>query len=97
VNAQAHLVLGNEAGLDPPDGARGGAGVTTRDQYLVEIAECLDEADRLQSRVIDLTERVYQAAGMSPTDRALRGKVTGLLFGLVAHLGELNRLVQEET
>ena len=71
--------------------------MTTRDQYLVEIAECLDEADRLQSRVIDLTERVYQAAGMSTIDRALRGKVTGLLFGLVAHLGELNRLVQEET
>ena len=71
--------------------------MTTRDQYLVEIAECLDEADRLQSRVIDLTERVYLAAGMSTIDRALRGKVTGLLFGLVAHLGELNRLVQEET
>jgi hypothetical protein len=71
--------------------------VTTRDQYLVEIAECLDEADRLQSRAMDLTERVYQAAGMSTTDRALRGKVTGLFFGLVAHLGELNRLVREET
>ena len=48
--------------------------MTTRDQYLVEIAECLDEADRLQSRVIDLTERVYQAAGMSTTDRALRAR-----------------------
>lgn len=71
--------------------------MSTREEYLVEIAECLDEADRLQSRVIDLTERVYQAAGMSTTDRALRGKVTGLLFGLVAHLGELNRLAQEET
>lgn len=71
--------------------------MTTRDQYLAEIADCLDEADRLQSRVMDLTEQVYQGAGMSTTDRALRGKVTGLLFGLVAHLAQLNRLVKEET
>jgi hypothetical protein len=71
--------------------------VTTRNQYLAEIADCLDEAHRLQSRVIDLTEQVYQAAGMSTVDRALRGKVTGLLFGLVAYLDELNQLVKEET
>lgn len=71
--------------------------MTMRDRYVVEIAECLEEADRLQSRVIDLTERVYQTAGMSTADRALRGRVTGLLFGLVAHLGELNRLAREET
>jgi hypothetical protein len=63
--------------------------VTTRNQHLAEIADCLDEAHRLQSRVIDLTEQVYQAAGMSTVDRALRGKVTGLLFGLVAYLDEL--------
>ena len=31
-----------------------------------EIADCLDEALRLQSRVMDLTEQVYEAAGMRP-------------------------------
>jgi hypothetical protein len=51
---------------------------------LREIADCLDEALRLQSRVMDLTEQVYEAAGMSPGDRTLRGKVTGLFFGLQA-------------
>ncbi len=71
--------------------------MTTRNQYVVGIADCLDEALRLQSRVTELTEQVYQAAGMSTVDRALRGKVTGLLFGLMAHLEELNRLIKEET
>jgi len=64
--------------------------------HLREIADCLDEALRLQSRVMDLTEQVYEAAGMSQSDRTLRGKVTGLLFGLQAHLEELNRLAQDE-
>jgi len=45
---------------------------------------------------VDLTEQVYEAAGMSQSDRTLRGKVTGLLFGLQAHLEELNRLAQDE-
>jgi hypothetical protein len=36
--------------------------------HLREIADCLDEALRLQSRVMDLTEQVYEAAGMSPGD-----------------------------
>lgn len=71
--------------------------MTTHKQYLVEIADCLDEVHRLQARVIELTEQVYQAAGMSAADRALRGKITGLLFGLSAHLEELNRLAKEET
>ena len=71
--------------------------MTQRDDLLREVAGCLDEALRLQSRLTELTEQVYQAAGMSTTDRALRGKVTGLLFGLLAHLEELNRLVKEET
>jgi hypothetical protein len=52
--------------------------------HLREIADCLDEALRLQSRVMDLTEQVYEAAGMSRGDRTLRGKVTGLFFGLQA-------------
>ncbi len=71
--------------------------VTNRDQFLREIADCLDEALRLQSRLTDLTEQVHQAAGLTAADRALRGKVTGLFFGLLAHLEELNRLVKEET
>ncbi len=69
---------------------------TAVNQHLREIADCLDEALRLQSRVVDLTEQVYEAAGMSQSDRTLRGKVTGLLFGLQAHLEELNRLAQDE-
>jgi hypothetical protein len=63
--------------------------------HLREIADCLDEAVRLQSRVMELTEQVYEAAGMSPGDRTLRGKVTGLFFGIQAHLEELNRLVKD--
>jgi hypothetical protein len=31
---------------------------------------------------MDLTEQVYEAAGMRPSDHTLRGKMTGLLFGL---------------
>ncbi len=64
--------------------------------HLREIADCLDEALRLQSRVMDLTEQVYEAAEMSPGARTLREKVTGLFFGLQAHLEELNRLAQDD-
>jgi len=64
--------------------------------HLREIAECLDETLRLQSRVMDLTEQVYEAAGMRPGDRMLRGEVTGLLFGLQAHLDELHPLAIDE-
>ena len=71
--------------------------MTNRDQLMREIADCLDEGLRLQSRVTDLTEQVHKAAGLTAADRALRGKVTGLFFGLLAHLDELNRLVKEET
>ena len=64
--------------------------------HLREIVDCLDEALRLQSRVMDLTEQVYEAAGMSRGGRTLRGRVTGLFFGLQAHLEELNRLAQDD-
>ena len=67
-----------------------------RDELLREIGDGLDEALRLQSRVTELTEQVHAAAGMSTADRALRGKVTGLFFGLLSHLEELNRLAREE-
>jgi hypothetical protein len=46
--------------------------------HLRAIADCLDEVLRLQSRVMELTEQVPEAAGMNPGDRTLRGKVTGL-------------------
>ena len=62
--------------------------------HLREIADCLDEAVRLQSPVMELTEQIY-AARMSPSDRTLRGKVTGLFFGIQAHLEELNHLVKD--
>ena len=39
--------------------------------HLREIADCLDEALRLQSRVMDLTEQVDESAGMRPGDRTL--------------------------
>lgn len=68
-----------------------------KSELLKDIANCSTEALRLQSQVTELTEQVYQAAGMTTADRALRGKVTGLFFGLLAHLEELNRLVKEET
>jgi len=68
----------------------------TKNELVGEIAECLEEALQLQSRVTEVTERAHRAAGMSVADRAVRGKVTGLFFGLLAHLEELNRLVREE-
>jgi len=43
------------------------------DHHLREIADCLDEIPRLQSRVIELTEQVSEAAGMNSGDRTLRG------------------------
>ncbi len=70
---------------------------SSAEELLREIAGCLEEALRFQSRVMELTEQVYAAAGMAtPSDRALRGKVTGLCYGLLAHLEELNRLLREE-
>src|SRR5437879_12776448 len=68
----------------------------TENELIGEIAECLQEALQLQSRVTEVTERAHQAAGMSVADRALRGKVRGLFFGLLAHLEGLHRVVREE-
>ena len=65
------------------------------DHHLREIADCLDEALLLQSRVMDLAEQVYKAAGMNPGERTLRRKVTGLFFRLQAYLEELNRLAKD--
>jgi hypothetical protein len=63
--------------------------------HLREIADCIDEVLRLQSRVMELTEQVSEAAGMNAGDRTLRGKVTGLFFGVQAYLEELNRLAKD--
>ena len=71
--------------------------MTPRNELQREIVDCLDEALRLQSRVIDVTEQAQQAAGMSTADRSFQCKLTGLFFGLMAHLEALNRLVKEET
>lgn len=68
----------------------------TRNYLITEITDCLDEALRLQSRVTELSDQVYEAVGMTTANRALRGKVTGLFFGLLAHLEALSRLVKEE-
>ena len=70
--------------------------MTDQAHFRHEVADCLDEALQLQSRITELTDQVHEAAGMSTADRALRGKVTGLFFGLLAHLEQLNRLVREE-
>ena len=43
----------------------------TENELIGEIAECLQEALPLQSRVTEVTERVLQAAGMSMADRAV--------------------------
>jgi hypothetical protein len=75
----------------------GGEEVAGRNQLLTEIADCLDEAVRLQSRITELTEQAHQAAGMSSSDRTLRAKVTGLFFGVQSHLEGLSRMVREET
>jgi hypothetical protein len=70
--------------------------MAARRELVAEVTDCFDEALRLQSRVMELTERVHQAAGLVTSDRAMRGRVTGLFFGLLAHLEELGRLAREE-
>ena len=71
--------------------------MTSRDELLRDIAACADDALQLQAAVMELTDRAHESVGISTADRALRGKVTGLFFGVMAHLEELNRLVKEET
>jgi hypothetical protein len=71
--------------------------MTNREELLREIADCEQEALRLQSRVTELTEQVYRAARVAAHwDRSLHGKITGLCYGLLAYLEELKRLVKEE-
>jgi hypothetical protein len=71
--------------------------MTSRDELLREIAESEEEALRLQAGVTDLTEKVYKVSCVAAHwDRALSGKITGLCYGLLAHLEELKRLLKEE-
>ena len=58
------------------EGRTKGPGVKEKamDHHLREIADRLDEVLRLQSRVMELTEQVAEAAGMNPGDRTLRGR-----------------------
>lgn len=71
--------------------------MTRRDELLHEIAECEEEALRLQSRITELTEQAYRATGVTAHwDRSLHGKITGLCYGLLAHLEELKRLLRDE-
>ena len=67
------------------------------DELLREIAECEAEALRLQSRITELTEQAYGCAGVAVHwDRSLHGKITGLCYGVLAHLEQLKRLLKEE-
>lgn len=72
--------------------------MSQRDELLRNIAESEEEALRLQSRITELTEQVYGCAGVAVHwDRSLHGKITGLCFGVLAHLEELKRLLKEDT
>ena len=67
------------------------------DELLREIAECEAEALRLQSRITELTEQVHRTTRVAAHwDRSLSGKITGLCYGVLAHLQELKRLLKEE-
>jgi len=72
-------------------------GAPSRDELLREIAECEAEALRLQARVTEVTEQAYRQTGVAAHwDRSLHGKITGLCYGVLAHLEELKRLLKEE-
>ena len=71
--------------------------MTSREELLRETADCEQDALGLQSRVTELTEEIYRAMRVTAHwDRSLHGKITGLFYGLLAHLEELKRLLKEE-
>jgi len=65
------------------------------DHHLREIADCLDEVLRLQSRVMDLSEQVSEAAGMNPGRPYPSREGDRALFGAQAYLEEVNRLAKD--
>ncbi len=72
--------------------------MTNRDELLRDIAESEEEILRLQSRITELTGQVHGCAGVAVHwDRSLHGKITGLCYGVLAHLEELKRLLKEDT
>jgi len=71
--------------------------MSQRDDLLRDIAESEEEMLRLQSRITELTEQVHGCVGVAAHwDRSLHGKITGLCYGLLAHLEELKRMLREE-
>ena len=69
----------------------------SRDELLREIAECEGETLKLQASITELTEKVYRATRVAAHwDRSLSGRITGLCYGVLAHLEELKRLLKEE-
>ena len=68
-----------------------------REELLRDVAECEADTLELQGRITELTERVYRASCVAAHwDRSLSGKITGLCYGILAHLEELKRLLREE-
>lgn len=68
-----------------------------RRQLDEDLADCLTEASTLQSRLMELTERVYALTGVRTSQgRADRAKIAGMMFGVFAHLESLKRLIQED-
>ena len=71
--------------------------MSQQDDLLRDIAESEEEILRLQSRITELTEQVHRCAGVAVHwDRSLHGKITGLCYGVLAHLEELKRRLREE-
>ncbi len=71
--------------------------MTERDDLLRDIAESEEETLKLQSRITELTQQAHACVGVGVHwDRSLHGKITGLCYGLLAHLEELKRLLKEE-
>ncbi len=71
--------------------------MSQRDDLLRDIAESEEEILRLQARITELTECVYRESRVAVHwDRSLHGKITGLCYGVLAHLEELKRLLKEE-
>src|SRR5437899_11436770 len=63
----------------------------TKNELVGEIAECLEEALQLQSRVTEVTERAHRAAGMSGAYREVRGEGPRIHSGLLGPTGALRR------
>jgi hypothetical protein len=71
--------------------------MSQREDLLRDIAESEQQILWLQSRITELTEQVHRCAGVGVHwDRSLHGRITGLCYGVLAHLEELKRLLKED-